>query len=141
MTKNGKSAYQSCASSYPAPDRTRRNRADSAFLFESVKDRLIHDRGSFPGGLVDSQPRLTLSTGSTRATYAPGNSFLGSSGRRNRASASATVLAFARHDFAPAETGPKISDRRKFPGAIGNRRQSRGKRDPGKPADIRRRSM
>ena len=61
----------------------------------------------FPGGLVDSQPRLTLPTGSTRATYAPGTSFLGSSGRRNRASASATVLAFARQRFGPAETGPK----------------------------------
>ena len=46
----------------------------------------------FPGGLVDSQPRPTLSTGSTRATYAPGTSFLGSSGRGNRASAAATTL-------------------------------------------------
>ena len=53
----------------------------------------------FPGGLVDSQPRLTLSTGSTKATYAPRTSFLGRSGRGNRAS--------TRHDFAPAETGPK----------------------------------
>ena len=40
----------------------------------------------FPGGLVDSQPCLTLSTGSTRATFAPETSLLGSSGRGNRAS-------------------------------------------------------